>query len=287
MPNTKNPRTRLDLSWDAPTEDGGGDPIAGYEIQVHAGGEWIAVSQIGEETPTPEYVTRVTKTSYMDTHAKDPGDKQLYRVRAVNGTEELDTDDVNVMASADEDASKAWVQVTGTTQAAAAPGQVTGLTAVNLADGASINLYWYDPEDTGGWKISGYVIQAYRQGKKFPSAPSVATIKAATFVAAGPTLDADSMDNATWYQDKSAVGSVRQARFIDIGGLDHDEDDATEDVQQRWSFRVYAVTTDRGPDNDEDEAGRQRHPPQQEPIQHGLRDTGNSAHPRPRQRRSR
>ena len=252
-PNAKNPRTRLDLSWDAPSENGG-EMIAGYEIQAHVDGEWVAVSQIGEVSPTPNNVTRVTKASYMDTVDKEPGDSQLYGVRAVNGTAQLSAADVNVGPSADGDASKEWVKVTGTTSAAVAPGQVTGLTAVNI-DATQIDLYWYDPEDTGGWTISGYVIQAHRQGKKFTSPPSVATIKAATFGTTGPALGAGTdgvyVDNATWYQTKSTTGTLAQASFTRIEGRDDTEDGVANPVQQRWYFRVYAVTTDNGPDNEE------------------------------------
>ena len=50
---------------------------------------------------------------------------------------------------------------------------MTGLTAVNTGeDGTEISLYWYAPEDTGGVGISGYLIQARREGKNFPSIPA-------------------------------------------------------------------------------------------------------------------
>ena len=53
------------------------------------------------------------------------------------------------------------------------PGQVTGLTAVNTGYcwNFQISLYWYAPEDTGGWDISGYLIQARREGKRFQAIP--------------------------------------------------------------------------------------------------------------------
>ena len=241
-PNAKNPRKRLDLSWDAPAEDGG-EMIVGYEIQAHVGGVW---QPIGTGV-TQDQVTVVTKTSYADATDRDPGDSQLYRVRAVNGTTRLTATAANAGAdaSADDDASEEWVQVTGTTQAATAPGQVTGLTAVNTnTAGTEISLYWYDPEETGGWNISGYVIQAHRHGKKFPSAPTIANIEAATFGTTAPTLgDTANPDNATWYQEKSTTPSNTQAIFPGIVPA------GTPAVQQRWYFRVYAVTTDNGPDN--------------------------------------
>jgi hypothetical protein len=241
-PNSKKPRERLDLSWDAPDENGG-EMIVGYEIQVHVEGEWSSVVN-----HTPGQVTVVTKTSYMDKMDLDPGDRQLYRVRAVNGTSAL-SPGADVSASADADASKKWVQVTGTTKAAAAPGPVTGLTAVNLGP-QNIGLYWYDPEDTGGWEISGYVIQAHRSGKKFPPAPSIAKIKGAAFIGDPPMLGSvDYMDNATWYQSK-VPGNEVQAEFNNISPVDPDGAGSRPVGQANWHFRVYAVTTDHGPDDD-------------------------------------
>ena len=248
-PNEKSPRKRLDLSWDAPA-DNGGEMIVGYEIQAHIGGDWAALDQLGESSPTHGAVTVTTKTSYMDTHDKDPGDSQLYRVRAINGTTKL-MDMPTAPIAAAGDASKEWRQIRSTTQTATDPGQVTHLTAVN-SGADQIDLYWYDPEDTGGWAISGYVIQAHRQGKMFPSAPNAAAIKAATFGTSGPTLgDADNLDNAIWYQTKGAAG-VTQASFTGILGRDDTDDDTSNPVQQRWYFRVYAVTTDDGPNDDTD-----------------------------------
>ena len=58
-----------------------------------------------------------------------------------------------------------------------APGQVTGLTAVNTGDEEDqIDLYWYAP-DNGGWRIDAYLIQAHREDRKFPSIPSDTMLK--------------------------------------------------------------------------------------------------------------
>ena len=246
-PNAKNPRTRLDLTWDPPANDGG-EMIVGYEIQAHIGGDWLPVDEA-----TAGQVTVATKNSYMDPTNRDPGDSQLYRVRAVNGTTKLTATaaGVSVAASEDGDASKEWVSVTGTTQAATAPGQVTGLTAVN-ADGTTINLYWYDPEDNGGWDISGYLIQAHRQGKRFPSIPDVGDLTAIT-PTSGVNLGAgDAIDNATFYFGPPTNTNPYQAQFGTIAPVDHDGDTATDTRQVRWYFRVFALTTDDGPNNDAD-----------------------------------
>ena len=86
----------------------------------------------------------------------DPGEKRLYRVRAVSGPKMLAE-----ASGADDsgDASEDWARIDGTTQMATNPGRVTGLTAVNTGTtGNQISLYWFAPEDSGGWPISHYIV---------------------------------------------------------------------------------------------------------------------------------
>ena len=307
VPNTKNPRTRLDLSWDAPAADGG-EMIVGYEIQAHLEGQW---RHIGSDADTTD-VTVVTKTSYSDPTGMDPADTQLYRVRAVNGTEELDATAAGAGATAsdDDDASKEWVQVTGKTQEAVAPGQVTGLTAVNTGtDPYNIDLYWYAP-DNGGWRIDAYLIQAHREGKKFPSIPSDTMLKIS---GTAPTLGGPvtlsnndpnpNVNNANWIMTAPEAEAVIananafQAQFDAIMAVDHDGDDAdnnqvkdtteAEDItnvtatlpeQVKWYFRVYALTTDDGvdedaADTDDDVIRRSRSPSGMASVKPGTRLT--------------
>ncbi len=255
VPNPNKPYTQIDLSWDPPNEDGG-EKIVGYEVQFHNGSNWgnlanATVAFTASVAGTTDQVTLTTKVKITDappTASKlDAGDKRLYRVRAINGpTEVEDTQSSATATAALGSRSKEWARIEGMTKAATDPGQVTGLTAVNTG-AAEISLYWYDPADTGGWNISGYVIQAHRSGKKFPSPPTIAAIEAATFGTTAPTLGgadtAANPDNATWYQTKSTTGSNTQAVFPGIVGR------GTTPVQQLWTFRVYAVTTDDGPDD--------------------------------------
>ena len=169
VPNAKKPYNRIDLSWDAPAADGG-EKIVGYEVQYHNGEQW---GNVLDATFTVDNVTRTDKTSIMDPAEMDPGDTRRYRVRAINGPGDIE-DASSVAVTTEEEAtpsrSKEWARADGTTQAAKAPGRVTGLTVVNATD-ASINLYWYDPADTGGFDITGYLIQVRQAGKKFKSIP--------------------------------------------------------------------------------------------------------------------
>ena len=277
VPNTKNPYMHIDLSWDAPTANGG-EKIVGYEVQYHNGSDWGNLR--GTFDATGNRVTVTTKTKITDTSTDDAeldaGDKRLYRVRAVNGPAEVD--DVDVFPVPDTSAasvsrSKEWARVEAMTKAATIPGQVTGLTAVN-ATATSINLYWYDPEDTGGWNIDGYLVQARRDGKKFLAIPKDEdltndTITPTTPPTLGGLATTANVDNANVYVDRRAAANVLQAAFIGIDEVDHDGDDTDNDGvknnapvgadatahpatairQVTWYFRVYAVTVDDGPND--------------------------------------
>ena len=240
VPNAKNPYNHIDLSWNPPAENGG-EMIVGYEIQNHVGGLWVAIGGMDEDQATVTTKTSVTDMAEdTDDPQLDPGDSRRYRVRAVNGTEELDEGpDVDISAAGDS--SEKWTTVTGTTQAASAPGQVTGLTAVNV-DLDTINLYWYDPENTGGLDITAYLIQARREGQFFPSIPtelSVVDDPAETNLGGE-----ENPNNINRFMVKPMAGLV-QAMF-DTTAIDPDGDGDKPASQVKWYFRVYALTFDDG-----------------------------------------
>ena len=250
VPNAKNPYNHIDLSWDAPAMNGG-EKIVGYEVQYHNGSDW---GNVRDATFTVDNVTITTKTSITDTSAGDaeldPGDKRLYRVRAINGPSEVSNTDTTTPLSTDAaklSRSKEWVRVEGMTKAASNPGQVTGLTAVNIG-AQQIDLYWYAPEDTGGWDISGYLIQARREGKKFPAIPAddELTTTASTAITLGDTTNPDNMNRFIGLP----IAGVTQVTFTGIVGIDDPDDNPDAGaIQQRWYFRVFALTTDDGPND--------------------------------------
>ena len=244
-PNAKNPRRAIDLSWDPPADDGG-EKIVGYEVQFHNGADW------GSFTATflAGQVSVTTKTTLTDETDLDPGDSRLYRVRAINGPDEVAAGDGNVATPTENTVSEDWARTTGTTAAATVPGPVTGLTAVNTGTGGDeINLYWYAPEDTGGWDISGYLIQARRAGKKFPAIPAddALTTEESTNITLGDATN--NPDNMNRFIALPAAG-VMQASFTGIVATLDTNADGNADARERWYFRVFALTTDDGPDND-------------------------------------
>jgi titin len=229
---------QLNLSWDPPT-DNGGEKIVGYEIQYHDGTNWVALT--GGDLSSDGFLEDAT--SHEDELSLDPGETRHYQIRAYNA-------DYSGTGTADR--SEDWVRRDDAMTAAADnPGAPTGLTAVNTSSG-SVSLFWYAPEDDGGWPISHYVIQA-RRGVSGTSWKELPDLGAATGFDTGnigdevhynfriPKTDADGVTQETF-------GSIPQ-------DYDHDSDGTTTriPVDFNWEFRVFAETTDDGVDDNEGE----------------------------------
>ena len=137
---TRVGRTRIDLSWDAPSNSGGA-PITSYRIEV---------SPDGANNNWSDLVPSQTGTSYAHTGLA-AGTTQYYRVYATNSVDE-------------SDASSA---VSATTEALSTPGQITGLTATPDSP-TQVTLSWTAPSDNGGSEITGYRIEASTDGVTFP-----------------------------------------------------------------------------------------------------------------------
>ncbi len=123
--------SRIDLSWQAPADDGGAR-ITGYRIEVSADG--------GRGWEDLAANTRATTTAY--THSGlAPASTRHYRVSAVNR--------IGV-----GDASR----VVGSTTDATAPDAPTGLVATAVTP-TRIDLFWVAPAYNGGAPITGYRIE--------------------------------------------------------------------------------------------------------------------------------
>ena len=128
---TADGQTKIDLSWNAPSDNGGAS-ISGYRIEVST-----------DNSTWSDLVanTNSTGTSYSHT-GLDAGSTRHYRVSAINS----------------EGTGPASNVDNATTESVTTPGAPTGLTAT--ADGQTeIDLAWNAPSDDGGADITGYKIE--------------------------------------------------------------------------------------------------------------------------------
>ena len=130
---TADGQTKIDLSWNAPADDGGED-VTGYRIEVSE--DRSSWSDLAADTGS-------TGTSYSHT-GLTAGSTRYYRVSAINSA---GTSSVSVIVTATTESARAN-----------APGAPTGLTAT--ADGQTkIDLSWNAPADDGGEDVTGYRIE--------------------------------------------------------------------------------------------------------------------------------
>ena len=139
---TADDQSEIDLSWTAPSNDGGAD-ITGYGIEVSTNGSnW---SDLVADTDS-------TATSYSHT-GLTAGSTRYYRVSAINSA--------GTSAPSSTDSA-----TTDSPPAATAPDAPTGLTAT--ADGQTeIDLSWTAPSDDGGAAINGYKIEVSTGGSSW------------------------------------------------------------------------------------------------------------------------
>ena len=132
---TASGSTRIDLDWDAPSNDGGAS-ITGYRIEVSPNGTSSWTDLEGD--------TDDTNTTYAHT-GLSAGTTRHYRVSAINS--------VGTGAASNVD------NATTTT----VPGAPTSLTAT-ASGTTTINLSWTAPADGGGSAITGYRIEVSPNG---------------------------------------------------------------------------------------------------------------------------
>ena len=136
---TASGTSTIDLTWNAPSDDGGAS-ISGYKIEVSSNG--------GTSWSNREANTNNTTTTYAHT-GLSAGTTRHYRVSAIN--------------SVGTGAASSTANATTDDAAPTEPGAPTGLTAT--ASGTStINLDWTEPADDGGASITGYKIEVSPNG---------------------------------------------------------------------------------------------------------------------------
>ncbi|MCY4645540.1 MAG: fibronectin type III domain-containing protein [Gammaproteobacteria bacterium] len=128
--------SRIELSWLAPTRDGGAR-ITGYRIEVSEDGGVRWDDLVAD--------TRNTRTTHVH-RGLEPATRRHYRVSAIN----------RIGAG---DASR----VAGSTTDATVPDAPTGLVATAVTP-TQIDLAWVAPADNGGAPITGYRIEVSETG---------------------------------------------------------------------------------------------------------------------------
>ena len=171
---TADGQTEIDLSWTAPSDDGGED-ITGYKIEVSTNGtSWSVL----------ESDTDSTSTSYSHT-GLTAGSTRHYRVSAINSE--------GTGPASDSDSA--------TTNAATKPGRPTALTAT--ADGQTeIDLSWTAPSSDGGADITGYRIEVSPNGNSWSNLEANTGSTSTSYSHTGLTAD------STRHYRVSAINSV-------------------------------------------------------------------------------
>ena len=137
---TANGGTQIDLSWSAPSDDGG-SAITGYRIEV---------SEDGKTWNTLVANTGSTNTRYSHT-GLSAGSIRYYAVKAIN-------------AAGAGPWSTATTGTTAPVGSVTPPQAPTGLTATANGE-TQIDLSWSAPLDDGGSAITGYRIEVSEDGK--------------------------------------------------------------------------------------------------------------------------
>lgn len=136
--------TQVNLSWSAPTSNGGYQ-ITGYKIEVKKGSTSYSTltSNTGNSTTTYSHIGLTTGTTYS------------YRVYAINS---IGTSTASPESSA----------TPTTASASSPPSPPTSLTATSVS-ATQVNLSWSAPSNNGGAVITGYKIE-YKVGSTTYSA---------------------------------------------------------------------------------------------------------------------
>ena len=200
------------LSWDAPTEDA--DSVTGYEV--------LRRRPRQGENSLSTYVadTGSATTTYTDTNATEPGERYVYRVKALRVGEKSGRSNyvrVDLPESEPEPASTPEPTPAPTpeptpepTPQTSTPDSPTGLTDASVAHDR-VALSWDDPQDDS---ISGYqVLRRSRDGEVYGDGQG-----AAAFVA---VID-DTGSPAAAYTDTSVTARTRyvyRVKAINAAGL--------------------------------------------------------------------
>ena len=152
--------TRINLSWTAPS-DNGGDEITAYRVEyatlTDQAWTWqSAPLEANTGNANTTYTDDGTKDQDADADVLNAGTPRQYRVAALNSAGGMGYMYSNPAIAV--------------TTAATVPGAPKGL-RVTPSGPTVINLVWSDPTDTGGAMIMGYQIERSRNGRSWTGDP--------------------------------------------------------------------------------------------------------------------
>ena len=171
---TRDGERRIELSWTAPSDDGGA-AITGYRVEVSADG--LTWNDLATDTG-------VTATAYSHTGLRVETTRH-YRVSAINSAGAGPASDI----------------ATGITAPPAAPGAPTGLTVTRDGE-RRIELSWAGPSDDGGADITGYRVEVSADGLAWNDLAANTGVTATTYSHTGLRAE------ATWHYRVSAINSA-------------------------------------------------------------------------------
>ena len=206
--------SRIDLTWEAPGSDGGGE-ITGYRIEysndddaIPAAGTWRALVA---NTMSDDVMYR----DHGSVAELEAGDQRHYRVSAINSAGR---------GAASESARNAVGTPEGAVDKPEAP---TGLTA-RATGPMEIELSWTAPEDTSGAEITGYEIE-------YADLAEGSAVTGPAFGEWTDLVDGGTGNDDTTFTDDGSEGmlmaeATRRYRVTALNGSDNNDDDNNSNV---------------------------------------------------------
>jgi len=131
--------TKIDLSWNAPAEDGG-EPITGYQIKVKIGDAVSYEVLVGDTENTD------TTYSHIDLETDTTYTYRVYAINAIGTSDRSNTESATPTSSSSPPTQNIKPDVPSEFKAAA-------------ASPTEIILTWEEPTDYGGPPVTGYKIE--------------------------------------------------------------------------------------------------------------------------------
>ena len=237
--------TAIDLSWDAPRDDGG-KPIIGYRIHIDPPGPFSYTGPTGE-VPTDHQQTDVTGFPELDIiDNPNTGSDNIIIVPASTtswthkGLMEKETYRYQVYAINDLGTSEEKSNIDdATTLEAEEPDEPTNLRAV--LDDAVVRLYWHWPASNGGSPITAFRVEVSKTSDGPGPEVDAGTAEAENDVS-GETLGAAANAYVVFNVAATALAAATEGAVVSVYDVLHNHGiPAGEEAD--LTYRVYAETS--------------------------------------------